>query len=127
MSGIEVHDLAFEKAQVGVVRRDRTKRGVPHDFGRHVGIVTVKERERLPGDVALDGSMVGGKADLTGIFLRGVSVGWRPFDSPRCYNVHLHAARYRVISARTHQRLDTGSIGLRDSVAWTYAQGGTGG
>src|SRR5262249_10544917 len=116
VSGIEVRDLALEVAKVSVIRRDGTKRGVPHDFCRHFRIVGVEERERLAGDITLNRSMIRGKADLCGIFLGRILVGWRPFDSSGCYDVHSHAARNRIVGAGTHQRLDRGGVRLRDSV-----------
>ena len=40
--------LAFEKAQIIIVSRDRLEVLIPHDLGRDVGIIGIEQRERLP-------------------------------------------------------------------------------
>jgi hypothetical protein len=51
-AGIERHHVALEKAEVGIVGRDRTQVRIPHDLDCNVGIVGIEQRERLPRDVA---------------------------------------------------------------------------
>src|SRR5579864_150354 len=104
-------------SQIVIVALDRPEHVVPDDLLGDEWIVRVDQRERLPGDVTHETTMVIGKTNLRRVLLGRVLIRRRPLDSLSRYYVHLHSMLHHIVDARRYQVLDLGRVLGRDDVA----------
>ena len=102
-------------AQIGVVAIKRAVAEVPHQLGRHLGVVGVEQGKRQSGDVVVQRA-VGRERNLRMIFLGRRSVRRRPFELLARHDIHHHPALHQRVIARAHEILHQGGVSLRDHV-----------